>query len=264
MSLSGSSRAQKKDGSVYYRSSITFRNKHISLGSFPTEEEAHECYLEAARLLSSAEGSWESFSAFSFLSHDKFISLLNFRNNHIYIKTPIYLQKRYFQYFLTQSLECKFDIDDLFYFSEHKIMKRGNHLFVSDYGMQVTITSRYGIRPHSVIGRDFLFRNGDPYDFRYENLEIINPYHGVERVQKNLSYCFRCRIHVNGYLVVGYFPDALEAAIAYNKAADFLNAQGIQREYFRNYISELRSESYWKIYEKIQLPESLKTADIKE
>ncbi len=32
--------ATKKDGTQYYRSSITFKSKHISLGSFPTETEA--------------------------------------------------------------------------------------------------------------------------------------------------------------------------------------------------------------------------------
>ena len=29
--------AYKKDGTVYYRSSITHKNKHISLGSFSSE-----------------------------------------------------------------------------------------------------------------------------------------------------------------------------------------------------------------------------------
>ena len=36
--------ATKKDGTVYYRSSITYRSKHISLGSFSTEEDAHCAY----------------------------------------------------------------------------------------------------------------------------------------------------------------------------------------------------------------------------
>ena len=36
--------AVKKDGSVYYRASITFRCKHISLGSFTSEAEAHGAY----------------------------------------------------------------------------------------------------------------------------------------------------------------------------------------------------------------------------
>ena len=46
--------AKKKDGTLYYRSSITYKNKHISLGSFDTEEQAHQTYLEANLLLTSA------------------------------------------------------------------------------------------------------------------------------------------------------------------------------------------------------------------
>ena len=49
--LPGVYTAKKKDGTLYYRASITYRNKHISLGSFPTEELAHEAYLEADRIL---------------------------------------------------------------------------------------------------------------------------------------------------------------------------------------------------------------------
>ena len=47
MSLPGAFKAQKKDGTIYYRSSITYKNKHISLGSFKTEEEASGAYIEA-------------------------------------------------------------------------------------------------------------------------------------------------------------------------------------------------------------------------
>ena len=44
--------ATKKDGTVYYRSSITYRSKHISLGSFPTEEDAHCAYRCALKISS--------------------------------------------------------------------------------------------------------------------------------------------------------------------------------------------------------------------
>ena len=43
--------AQKKDGTVYYRANITYQTKHISLGSFSSEEDAHSAYLEACNLL---------------------------------------------------------------------------------------------------------------------------------------------------------------------------------------------------------------------
>ena len=45
--------AKKKDGSIYYRSSFTYKSKHISLGSFSTEKLAHKAYLEAVQLTSS-------------------------------------------------------------------------------------------------------------------------------------------------------------------------------------------------------------------
>ena len=62
---------------------------------------------------------------------------INVRDNGIYIKNPIYLKKGFFLYYLTEEEILKFDVDDLFYYSEHKIMRRGNHFFVSDFGMQV-------------------------------------------------------------------------------------------------------------------------------
>jgi hypothetical protein len=49
MGLPGVFMARKKDHSVYYRSSITVREKHISLGSYPTELEAHLAYKEARK-----------------------------------------------------------------------------------------------------------------------------------------------------------------------------------------------------------------------
>ena len=41
----------RKDGSIYYRVSITFKNKHISLGSFNNEAEAGSVYEEAFLIL---------------------------------------------------------------------------------------------------------------------------------------------------------------------------------------------------------------------
>ena len=124
--LKGVFPATKKDGTIYYRTSINYSGKHISLGSFASEE---------------------------------IIILLNFRDNGLYFKNPIYLRKGYFSYFLSEHEELKFDIDDLFYYSSHKIQKRQGHLFVSDYGMQYSILSRYGIRPYAVAGRDYQFVN---------------------------------------------------------------------------------------------------------
>ncbi|MBR4025933.1 MAG: hypothetical protein IKJ01_00050, partial [Lachnospiraceae bacterium] len=46
--------AVKKDGTIYYRSNITYKNKHISLGSFLTEDLANQAYIEASYLLNSS------------------------------------------------------------------------------------------------------------------------------------------------------------------------------------------------------------------
>ena len=48
--LAGVYQAVTAKGETYYRASMTYRNKHISLGSFPTEEAAHEAYVLAGEL----------------------------------------------------------------------------------------------------------------------------------------------------------------------------------------------------------------------
>ena len=97
MAKSGVFQAKKKNGSVYYRSSVTYRSKHISLGSFATEQEAHLVYKEAKTLLETEEPLMpDDYDAVKthFLPFSKWISLLNFKNNGYYIKTPIYLRSK--------------------------------------------------------------------------------------------------------------------------------------------------------------------------
>ena len=123
--LSGAFSAKTKDGTIYYRSSLTYKRKHISLGSFPTEEEAHLAYKEGTSLLSESEITLENYTAYiNLLDYAKAITLLNFRDNGVYIKNPIYLKQNYFLYFLAPQTEYKFDIDDLFFYSSHRIMQR--------------------------------------------------------------------------------------------------------------------------------------------
>ena len=137
---------KKKDGSPLYRASITHGGKHISLGSFPDEQTAHRAYLEASSLFSTKQPAHTLLEHFKqetqMLPFEKWVVLLNYRDNDIYIKTPIYLEHRSFTYYYSQTCRYKFDVDDLFYYSNHKIMKRGNHLFVADYVMQFNIISR--------------------------------------------------------------------------------------------------------------------------
>lgn len=252
--LPGVFQATKKDGTVYYRSNITFQNKHISLGSFPNENLAGNAYEEAKKLLFNPQISLENidFSKYQ-LSFDKLITLLNFRDNRYYIKTPIYLRKGYFSYFLSPTEELKFDIDDLFYYSSRKIMRRKGHLFVNDYGMQVSISSRYGIRNHAVLGRDYQFVNGDCFDYRYSNILIHNPYYGVNRIEKQGKMKYKCTIHINGNYIIGTYSTEIKAAIAYNKAVDLARKYGIQKQFPENYIGDISAKEYAELYTNLSI-----------
>ncbi len=251
--------AHKKDGTPYYRSSITYRGKHISLGSYQNAHTAHSVYLLASRLLNEKNTPLAGCTVDDHpslggeLPFEKWVCLLNFRDNGIYCHTPIYLQNRFFLYYLAPSTPLKFDADDLFYYMRRKIMQRGGHLFVSDYGMQVSILSRYGIHSHAVAGRDYRFVNGDPLDYRYSNIEIINHYHGVTKRLHRGHDIFTARIHINGNYLVGRYLSEAEAAIAYNKAADYLNRKGFTKNYPRNYIEELSEREYAKLYAAIRI-----------
>lgn len=252
--LSGVSAAKQKNGTTYYRSSITYHNRHISLGSFSSEEDAGTAYLDASRIIGDSSIDLLNISYYKFvLSFEKAIILLNFRDNRIYFKNPIYLRKGYFSYFLSPSIELKFDIDDLFYYSSHKIQKRRGHLFVSDYGMQYSILSRYGIKPYAVAGRDYHFANGDPHDYRYSNIIVKNHYHGVQQIPKNGISQYRTYIHINGNYIIGTYATEDIAAVAYNKAADLAKAAGIQKSFPENYVESLGAKEYAEIYTKLHI-----------
>lgn len=251
--LPGVYTAKKKNGTIYYRSSFTYQNKHISLGSFSSEEEAHQAYCTALSIMKSTDSIEDSYYLTYILPFEKIVSLINFRDNKIYISTPIYLHKNYFSYFLSITQELKFDIDDLFYYSSRKIMQRQGHLFVNDYGMQVSILSRYGIRPHAVCGRDYQFVNDDPFDLRYSNIIIINRYHGVTRVEKNGSFCYRAKLHITGNFTIGTYSTEEKAAIAYNKAVDLARKAGIKRNYTENYIETISPKEYAEIYASVKI-----------
>ena len=258
--LPGVSQAKKKDGTVYYRSSVTFHTKHISLGSFPAEMPAHQAYLEARRILESETPlSPDDYQAdrYPTLPFGKWISLINFKNNGFYIKTPIYLHRHFFHYYLSPTDVLTFDADDLFYYSNHSIMRRGNHLFVAEYGMQTNIHSRYGIKNFARLGIDYRFVNGDTNDYRYSNIEILNPYHGVTCAKNRTKDKYVSRIHIRGDYLIGKYPTAIEAAVAYNKAVDLLKEKGITKQFEKNYIEELNRKDYLALYDKIEIAEKI-------
>jgi hypothetical protein len=255
--LPGVYAAKKKDNSIYYRASITFREKHISLGSYDLEATAHLAYKEAQLLIKSGSVTVDDYSPDSLLAFEKWVSLLNFRDNGLYFSTPIYMRKKYFLYYYSPTYILKFDIDDLFYYSSRKIMKRGSHLFVADYGMQVNILNRYGIKNYAVAGKDYRFINGDSTDFRYENIEIRNRFHGITHIPSAKGVKYKVRIHVKSNYVVGIYYTEEEAAIAYNKAVDVLKRNGIDRNYSLNYIEGLSPAAYADIYSKLKISSKL-------
>lgn len=252
--LEGVFSAVKKNGEVYFRSSLTYRKKHISLGSFSTPLLAHAAYLDGSKLISDSRLTLTDYHSDSPLAFEKWVCLLNFRDNGIYFGTPIYMGQRLFYYYLSPTHILKFDLDDLFFYSSRKIMCRGNHYFVADYGMQVNIASRYGIKNYAVCGIDYRFINGDPTDFRRENLEIHNIYHGVRFTPiKNGQYCYTARIHIKGNYIIGKYPTELEAAIAYNKAIDILHKKGLRKNFTPNYIDDISPSKYAEIYSGLEI-----------
>lgn len=253
MALPGSYKAKKKDGTVYYRASCTYQNKHISLGSYRTAKEAHSAYLAALSVLNNPQPGIEQYSAESPLLFEKWVILVNFRDNHIYFPTPIYVRPKFFYYYLDPSIRLTFDTDDLFFYASHKISRRKGHLFVAHYGMQLNLMNRYGIRNYAVKDKDYRFVNGDCHDFRYENIEILNPYQGVVSTVKNHQRVFKAQLHLHGYYTVGWYPTALEAAIAYNKAIDVVKRSGCKKNFVQNETEGISPSVYADIYSKIKI-----------
>lgn len=257
MATTGVYTTHKKDGSISYRVSITYRRKHISLGSYSDYAHACKVYENARQLLDDKDFVIEGYNSNLVIPHDKFIILLNFRDNGIYFGTPIYIRKQYFEYYLTEHRILKFDRDDLFFYAAHKIQQKGGYLFVSDYGSQYKILSRYGIKPFAVYERDYIMINGDKDDYRYANIRILNAYVGVLRDESSPSPLFTTVIHVVGNYIVGRYSSEIEAAIAYNKAVDVLHSRGSKKAYIKNYISGLTKKDYQDIYDSIKISDNL-------
>ena len=97
----------KKDGTTYYRASLLFKINTSALAVLMIYK-ASLVYKEACSIVSDSANHWininlqlTSYDKKQFhISFDKYICLINYRDNNIYIKTPIYLCKKYFLYFL--------------------------------------------------------------------------------------------------------------------------------------------------------------------
>lgn len=254
----GITKAYKKNGECYYRAGITYRNKHISLGSYPNAVHGNRAYETALSAVRENKYTLTDYSEDMALDFEKWVILMNFRDNGLYIKNPIYLRKNYFIYYISKDIFYLFDTDDLFYYGNHKLMVRGGHLFVSDYGMQVNILSRYGIKNYAVAGRDYCFINGNERDLRYSNIEVINRYHGVFRSTYKGLTCYTAKIHIEGDYLIGRYSSEKEAAIAYNKAADTLKRHGFQKNFPVNYISDADEIEYAKLYHNLRISKSIR------
>lgn len=253
----GITKAYRRDGSLYYRASITYNRKHISLGSYLSPKEGTRAYMEARSILNGGQAAVSAYPEDSALSFSKYVTLVNLRNNAVYFKTPIYLYSDYFLYYLKPDSALKFDKDELFFYSSHTIQQKGGYLFICHYGSQYGILSRYGIHQFSVPGRDFIFVNGDNLDYRYENIKVLNHYIGVIMEQHQGKTVYTASIHIKGNHIIGRYSTEEDAAIAYNKAADTLKKKGCQKHFIQNYISTLSAEEYAERYQSLRISDSL-------
>ena len=262
-----------KSGKIWYRSKISHKGVSVSLGSFATEEEANAA-CEEARMLYESDISIdrvvlsdrqrkahrdENGRRDCFLPGSKVVSIINHRDHHIYIKTPIYIRSSYFSYYLDDGTELKFDMDELFFYSSHRILKRGGCLYVNDLGMQIRLLDRYGIHNFSVAGRDYEFVDKDPCNMMSANILVINPYFGVQKKKAGPTYYYECSIHLNGDYLIGRFNDVVTAATAYNKAVDYARDHGMKKQFPENYIDGLSPRKYAEIYTSVELPDNFKS-----
>ncbi len=256
--------AKTKDGMTVYRSKISYNGKSVSLGTYETMEGANGAYNEAKKLyFDESLNIDEVFLGDSireghkgrFLPSDKVVSILNHRDHNIYIKTPIYIRTGYISYYLKDGREMKFDMDELFYYSSHRILKRGESLYVNDFGMQYRILDRYGIHHNSVSGVDYTFVNGDELDFRSANVIVINRFFGVHRKEEITGKpYYETKIHINGDYIIGRYKSDVRAAIAYNKAADYAKEHGLDKEFPQNYVDDISPREYADVYLDLKLP----------
>lgn len=252
--------ATKKNGEITCRSSIYYKKKHISLGTFSTEEEARKAYLEAEEILhGTAPIRLEDHTPSAALSFSKWVMLVTLRDTGRYYRTPISPRADFFYYYVSRGLRLRFDPEDLTFFATHKITQRGRGFFVTVDGRQVPLLSLFGIHAHAVAGRDYEFLDGNARNLRRGNIRILNPYHGVRKEFRKGMPVYAARIHVNGDLLIGRYSTEEEAAIAYNKAADLLGEQGCPIHYPRNVVAGMEEFDLERIYHLVKVAEKVRS-----
>ena len=244
-----------KHGTEKFKLFFLYNQQKIYLGTFDSEVEAKTILKEAEKLISEPKG-LPSFNDYQ-LSYKKIIPLCNLRDNGTYIKNPIYVYSKYFLYYLDKNTYLTFDLKDLFYFSTYKIYKRGGYLYTQDSVSQQNILSRFGVKNHAVSGKDYYFKNNNPYDLRRENLTIINNYRGVTKIKRKNEILYSASIYTTKNIIIGHYSSEIEAAIAYNKAVDLLITQGETKNFIPNTIPFLTLAEYRTIYDKITISHHL-------
>ena len=209
---------QTKGNILNYKVYFTYEKKKIYLGIYHSYPEAEAALASANKIMHLPFGTIDF--THPLIDYKKYVCLCNLRDHKVYIKNPIYLQDNYFYYYLSQDIILTFDMKDLFFFSTYKICKRGNYLYIQDTISQQNLLSRFGIPNHSVVGRDYVFKNNNPYDFRRDNLQIISTYKGVVKKTKGTETFYVASIYTDKTLVLGHYDSEIKAAIAYNKAID--------------------------------------------
>ena len=78
-----------KDGTKSYRASITYKGKHIALGSFADARQAGRAYTQAQSILENNSWTLDSYKSGQALPFEKCVVLINYRDKGLYIPTPI-------------------------------------------------------------------------------------------------------------------------------------------------------------------------------
>lgn len=252
-----------KNDVTTYRVYFVANSKKIYLGAYKNEVTAQRV-LEEAKTIMKASFGLHLMHDF-LLDYKKQVCLSNYRDYSVYIKNPIYLHDTYFTYYLSKDTFLIFDNKDLFYFSTSHIRKRGNYLYIQDSISQQNLLSRFGIPNHSVVGKDYIFRNGNTLDFRRENLQILNAYKGVSQKLYKGNTLYMTHIFTTKNILVGKYESEIEAAIAYNKAIDLLSKEHANYHFVPNTIAFLTQSEYDALYTKLKIsPRLLSTAPIRQ
>lgn len=80
----------------------------------------------------------------------------------------------------------------------------------------------------------------------------------MERIEQKGRYQYKAKIHLYGDYVVGVYNDEIQAAVAYNKAADIVKATGLHKCFPKNYIEELSAIEYAKLYSAVSVSKKIR------